>query len=84
MPGHEGDSGTPTSTASPCWPLEVASAAPLPEKPRPLPGPEILESPPGPRPLWLPASLPSRLLKPIVLQASLPGQSLFLIPGLDV
>ena len=65
-------SGTPTSTASPCRPLEVASTAPLPEKPRPLPCPAILESPPGRRPPppplpSLPASLPSRLLRPIVL-----------------
>ncbi|XDA83810.1 hypothetical protein R6Z07M_013655 [Ovis aries] len=36
-------------SASPCRPLEVASTAPLPEKPRPLPDPAILESLAGPR-----------------------------------
>ena len=48
VPGHEVDSGTPTSTASPCRPLEVASTARFREKTRPFPGPGILETPPGP------------------------------------
>ena len=86
VPWREGDSGTPTSTASPCRPLEVASTAPLPEKLRPFPGPAILESPPCPRPPLAPSlsALASPEADRSAPQASLPGQSLFLTPGLDV
>ena len=71
---------------SPCRPLEVASTARLPEKPRSLPGPAILESPAGPRDRLAPtlSALASPQADRSAPQASLPGQSLFLTPGLDV
>ncbi|XDC82496.1 hypothetical protein R6Z07F_013669 [Ovis aries] len=74
---REGDSGTSTSTASPCRPLAVASTAPLPEKPRPLPDSGILESPLAPSLSALESSQADRSAP----QASLPGQSLFLTLG---